>query len=132
MCCDPGLLPAASEILISEGEGSPRPPSETDAAVVRWMRDQGWNVLPARWEQDPETGFHVWQEEEPPIGRSHALWVAESMVTDLPAGRLLDVLNHEGVADEIRISYKVRIQERGDGFRVSVVPRRSGESRRVE
>jgi len=42
------------------------------------------------------------------------------------------VLNSEGMAEEIRISFKVRIEERGDGYRVSIVPRRSGESRRQE
>jgi hypothetical protein len=91
------------------------------------MRSEGWNVAPARYERDPETSFHVWQEAEPTVGRSHALWVAESMVSHLSGEQLVDVLNSEGMAEEIRISFKIRIQERGDGYRVSVVPRRSGE-----
>jgi hypothetical protein len=51
---------------------------------------------------------------------------------DLSAEQLVGVLNREGVAEEIRISFKVRIEERGNEYRVSVVPRRSGESRRQE
>jgi hypothetical protein len=113
-------------------ESNPQVPPESDAAISAWMRDQGWNVAPARWEMDPETGFHVWQEDEPSIGRSHALWVAESMLRHLSAEQLVSVLNSEGMAEEIRISFKVRIEERGDGYRVSIVPRRSGESRRQE
>jgi hypothetical protein len=111
---------------------NPQVPPESNAAVAVWMRNQGWNVASARWEMDPEIGFHVWQEDEPPIGRSHALWVDESMVRRLSAEQLVNVLNREGVAEEIRINFKVRIQERGDEYRVSVVPRRSGESRRQE
>jgi hypothetical protein len=111
---------------------NPQVPPETDTAIAAWMGNQGWTVAPARWEMDPETGFHVWQEDEPPIGRSHALWVAESMVRRLSATQLVEVLDDEGVAEEIRISYKIRIEERGDGYRVSMVPRRSGESRRQE
>jgi hypothetical protein len=42
------------------------------------------------------------------------------------------VLSREAVAEEIRISFKVRIQERGDEYRVSVVPRASGEYRKPE
>ena len=103
-----------------------------DAAVSAWMRNQGWIVGPPRWEMDPETRFYVWQEAEPATGRSHALWVAESMLTHLSAEQLVAVLNSEGLAEEIRISFKVRIEERGDEYRVSVVPRRSGESRRQE
>ena len=112
--------------------GSPQLSPEIDAAVAAWMRSQGWNVGPARWEIDPELGFHVWQEDEPEIGRSHALWVAESMPRHLSAEDLVNVLNSEGVALQMRINFKVRIQERGDGYRVSTVPRRSGESRRLE
>jgi hypothetical protein len=81
---------------------------------------------------DPEAGFHVWQETEPTAGRSHALWIAESMVRYLAAEQLVQVLNNEGVADDIRISFKIRIEERGDGYRVSIVPRRSGEWRKQE
>jgi hypothetical protein len=81
---------------------------------------------------DPELGFHVWQEDESRVGRSHALWIDESMPRHLSAEELVNVLNREGVAEEIRINFKVRIQERGAGYRISVVPRRSGESRRQE
>jgi hypothetical protein len=113
------------------GSSSQLPP-ESDAAVSAWMRNQGWKVAPARWEMDPESGFYVWQEDEPSIGRSHALWVADSMLKDLSAEQLVGVLNSEGVGEEIRINFKVRIEERGDEYRVSVVPRRSGESRRQD
>jgi hypothetical protein len=81
---------------------------------------------------DPEAGFHVWQETGATAGRSHALWIAESMVRHLSAERLVQVLNDEGVAEEIRISLRIRIQERGAGYRVSVVPRRSGEWKKPE
>lgn len=111
---------------------NPQVPPETNEAVARWMRNEGWNVAPARWEMDPDGGFYIWQEDEPQRGRSHALWVAESMVRNLSAEQLVGVLGSEGLAEEIRISFKVRIQERGDGYRVSIVPRRSGESRTQE
>ncbi len=110
----------------------PQVPPESNAAIAAWMGNQGWNVGPARWEMDPEAGYHVWQEDKPTGDRSHALWVAESMVRHLPAEQLVEVLNSEGMAEEIQISFKVRIQERGDGYRVSVVPRRSGEWKREE
>lgn len=110
----------------------PQVPPETDAAIASWMGIQGWKVGPARWETDLEAGFHVWQEEEPTGDRSHALWVSEAMVRHLSAERLVQVLNSEDMADEMRISYKIRIEERGDEYRVSVVPRRSGEWRRQE
>jgi hypothetical protein len=107
-------------------------PPETEVAVAQWMRHHGWQVQPARWEADPELGFYVWQEPQPQQGRSHGLWIAEPMVSGLSAEGLLGVLEREAVAEEIRISFRVRIQERGVGFRISVVPRRSGEYRRVE
>jgi hypothetical protein len=110
----------------------PEVPPETNAAIVAWMRNQGWNVAPARWQMDPDAGFHIWQEEEPTGERSHALWVTESMVRHLSAEELVKVLNREDMAEEIRISFKVRIQERGDGYRVSVVPRPSGGWKRPE
>lgn len=112
--------------------GNPELPPETDAAIAGWMRSHGWNVVPARPEMDPELGFYVWQEDEPPIGRSHAIWVAESMTGHLSAEELVNMLDSEGVAEEIRINHKVRIQERGGEYRISTVPRRSGESRRQE
>jgi hypothetical protein len=116
----------------SSRESVPPVPRASDAAVVGWMRSQGWTVSPARPEMDPETGFYVWQENAPRTGRSHALWIAEPMVRHLTAAELVAVLNGEGVAEDIRISYKVRIEERGDGYRVSVVPRPSGEMKRLE
>ena len=109
----------------------PHLPPESDEAVAHWMRGHGWNVSSAGWELDPEAGFHVWQDE-PTIGRPHALWVAESMIRNLSAEELVQVLNREGVAEEIRINSRVRIEERGEEYRVSPVPRRSGESRRQE
>jgi hypothetical protein len=81
---------------------------------------------------DPETGFYVWQEEEPRIGRSHAIWIAEPMTRHLEPQELVGVLSSEDMGNELRISFKVRIEERGDGYRVSVVPRPSGELRRME
>jgi hypothetical protein len=109
----------------------PHLPLESDEAVAHWMRSHGWNVSTAGWELDPEAGFHVWQDE-PTSGRSHALWVAESMVRHLSADELIQVLNSEGVAEEIRINSRIRIEERGEEYRVSPVPRRSGESRQQE
>lgn len=111
---------------------TPQVPPESNAAIVAWMGTQGWKVAPARWEMDPEAGFHVWQETEATAGKSHALWIAEPMVRHLSAEQLVNVLNNEGMAEEIRISFKMRIQERGDGYRVSIVSRRSGEWRRQE
>jgi hypothetical protein len=81
---------------------------------------------------EPEAGFYVWQEHDPPLGRSHALWISESMVRKLSAGELVRVLDQEQVAEELRISFKIRIEERGDEYRVSVVPRRSGGYRTLE
>ena len=60
----------------------------------------------------------------------HGLWIAEPMVSGLSAEELIGVLEGEAVAEEIQISFKVRIQERVAGDRISVVPRRSGEYRR--
>ena len=113
-------------------KSNPQVPPESDAAIVAWMANQGWKVGPARWETDPEAGFHVWQETDATPGKSHALWIAESMVRRLSAEQLVAVLDREGMAEEIRISLKMRIQERGDGYRVSIVSRRSGEWRRQE
>jgi hypothetical protein len=124
--------PNGSMMTDSSLGSTPQVPPESHAAVVSWMKGHGWNVGPPRGELDPEIGFHVWQEDEPPIGRSHALWIAESMLRTLSAEQLIAVLNSEGIADEIRISFKVRIEERGDEYRVSVVPRRSGEIRRQD
>jgi hypothetical protein len=111
---------------------NPQVPPEINAAIIAWMGDQGWHVAPAQWKMDPEAGFHVWQETEPTAGKSHALWIAESMVSRLSAEQLVDVLDSEGMAEEIRISLKMRIQERGAGYRVSIVSRRSGEWRKQE
>ena len=120
--------------MATESGLNPKVPAEHDAAIVAWMGNQGWRVAPARWEMD-QAGFYVWQEQDRAARqeddraarRSHALWVSEAMVRHLSAGQLVEVLNKEEMAQEIRISLKVRIEERGDEYRVSVVPRRSGE-----
>jgi hypothetical protein len=104
----------------------------TDAAVSGWMRTQGWSVPAAHWHMDPDGGFHIWQEEPKALGRSHALWVVETMVRRLDPEELVQVLNRERVAEAIRVSFRVRIEERGAEYRVSVVPRKSGEVRRPE
>jgi hypothetical protein len=113
--------------MATESGLNPKVPPEHDAAIVAWMGNQGWRVARARWEIDVETGFHVWQEQDRAARVSHALWVSEPMVRHLSAEQLVEVLNREEMAQEIRISLKVRIEERGDEYRVSVVPRRSGE-----
>ena len=110
----------------------PQVPPGSDAAVIAWMGKQGWNVAPARLEMDSDFGFHVWQEDGETPGRSHALWISESMVRHLSAEQLVKVLDSEDMAQEIRISFKVRIQERGAEYRVSVVPRRSGGWKKPE
>ena len=96
------------------------------------MERHGWVVSPPVWTEDPDAGFHVWQEESPSVGSSHALWVDDAMIQHLAPDALVDVLEGERVAEAIRISFRVRIEERGAEYRVSVVPRRSGENRRVE
>ena len=101
--------------------------AEIDRAVARWMKKHGWSVSPARWEIEPESGFHVWQETGKAPGLSHALWVSESMVRHLSAEQLIEVLDKEEMDQELRISVRMRIEERGSEYRVSVVSRRSGE-----
>ena len=96
------------------------------------MKRHGWEVASPRPETDPDGSFHVWQEKTPTRGRHHALWIADTMVRDLEPERLVEILSREGVAEEIRISFKVRIEERGDEYRVSIVPRKSGEFPRLE
>jgi len=54
------------------------------------------------------------------------------MVRHLTPEELVAVLDRESVAEAIRISFKVRIEERGAEYRVSVVPRRSGEFRKQD
>ena len=106
---------------------SPLPP-ETDDAVARWMKGHGWEVAPARLQMEPESGFFIWQEVLPPQQKAHALWVSETMIKQLKPAQLVDVLVRERVGEEIRINFRIRIEERGDEYRVSVVPRRhSGE-----
>ena len=107
-------------------------PPETDSAIIAWMRSHGWDVSSARWEMDPDTGFHVWQEPAPSRGSSHALWVEEPMIRHLKADELVAVLIRERVQDDIKINFKIRIEERGAEYRVSVVPRRSGEFRKAD
>lgn len=111
---------------------TPEVPPKTDAALVRWMGEQGWVVAPARFEVDAEVGFHVWQEQGRSPGTSHALWVSEPMIRHLSAAQIVDVLEREEMAQEIRISLRIRIEERGTEYRISVVPRRSGEWPRQE
>ena len=101
--------------------------AEIDGAVTKWMKKHGWTVSPARWEIEPESGFHVWQETGRPAGTSHALWISESMVKHLSAKQLIGVLDSEEMDQEIRISIRMRIEQRGSEYRVSVVSRRSGE-----
>ena len=110
----------------------PPVPQDSDISVAAWLRSRGWDVGSARWEMEPELGFYVWQERIPSNGRSHALWISEPMVRHLTPQELVDVLNREGVAEDIRINFRVRIEERGAEYRVSVVPRKSGEFRRQD
>ena len=112
--------------------GSSSLPSETDAAMAAWMGKQGWRSALGRLHLDPDGGFYIWQEQGPKPGGTHALWVSETMVKRLSAERLVEALDREDVADEIRVSLKIRIEERGDEYRVSVVSRSSGEWKRVE
>jgi hypothetical protein len=91
------------------------------------MRQHGWTVTKARWETESEGGFHVWQETGKSPGTAHALWVSESMVRRLSPEQLIQVLDHEEMDQELRISLRMRIEERGSEYRVSVVSRRSGE-----
>jgi hypothetical protein len=104
---------------------TPQVPPEIDAAVIAWMRQHGWKATPARWEMGTEAGFHIWQEDLVE-GRVHALWVSESMIRTLSADQLISALDEEDMAQELRISLRVLIHERGAGYRVAVVPRRSG------
>ena len=87
----------------------------------------GWTVAKARWEMEPESGFHVWQETGTSPGTSHALWVSESMIRNRSADQLIQVLDREEMDQELRISLRMRIEERGSEYRISVVSRRSGE-----
>jgi hypothetical protein len=95
------------------------------------MTGHGWRVAPAQWAMDPETGFYVWQEQKAQ-GEVYALWAAEPMIGHLSARELVDVLNSEGVAEDLRTSFRVQIQERGDEYRVRPAPRRPRESRRQD
>ena len=106
---------------------NPKVPSKIDAAMVAWMKQHGWTVAKARWEVEPESGFHVWQEIGKSPGTSHALWISESLIRRLSAEQLIEVLDKEEMDQEIRISIRMRIEERGSEYRVSVVSRRSGE-----
>jgi hypothetical protein len=106
---------------------NPKIPSKIDSAIVAWMKQHGWTVAKARWEMEPELGFFVWQEIGKSPGTSHALWVSDSMVRRLSAEQLIAVLDKEEMDQEIRISLRMRIEERGSEYRISVVSRRSGE-----
>ena len=111
---------------------SPSVPPERDAAVSAWMSRHGWKTAGARWEVEPESGFYVWEEEAVDGKRTHALWIEEAMLQHLTAEELIQVLDREGMVEEIRISFRVRIEERGAEYRISVVPRKSGGFRRPE
>jgi hypothetical protein len=52
------------------------------------------------------------------------------MVRRLTPEELVEVLNREGIAEDIRINFRVRIEERGAEYRVSVVSRKSPEFRK--
>jgi hypothetical protein len=111
----------------AEPGSNPKVPSKIDAAIVAWMKQHGWTVAKARWEMEPESGFHVWQETGKSPGTSHALWVSESMIRNRSADQLIQVLDREEMDQELRISLRMRIEERGSEYRISVVSRRSGE-----
>jgi hypothetical protein len=106
---------------------NPKVPPKTDSAIVAWMKQHGWTVAKARWQVEPESGFHTWQEIGKTPGTSHALWVSESIVRRLSADQLIEVLDSLEMDQEIRISLRMRIEERGSEYRISVVSRRSGE-----
>ena|SRR5918997_425041 len=106
---------------------NPKVPPRTDTAIVGWMKQHGWTVAKARWETEQEGGFHVWQEIGKSPGTSHALWISDSMVRNLSADQLIQVLDGEEMDQELRISLRMRIEERGSEYRISVVSRRSGE-----
>ena len=112
--------------LASTADGYSRIPPDTDAAVVRWMHAHGWKVGPANRQVEPEGEFYVWREESDGV-KSHALWVAETMVHNLRPDQLVEVFKRERLAEDLRVSFRIRIVERGTEFRVSLVPRRSGE-----
>ncbi len=114
--------------MTDETPGSNRKvPSKIDAAIVAWMKHHGWTVAKARWETEAEGGFHVWQETGKSPGTSHALWISESMVRRFSADELIGVLDSLEMDQELRISTRMRIEERGSEYRISVVSRRSGE-----
>ena len=102
---------------------------DTDAEVVRWMNGHGWKVGAAVRHEEPEGGFYVWREDGGKEVNSHTLWVAETMVSKLGPQELIAVFKRERLAEDLRISFRIRIEERGTEYRVSLVPRRSGEFR---
>ena len=106
---------------------NPKVPPKIETAIVAWMKQHGWTVAKARWEMETEGGFHVWQETGKSPGTAHALWVSESMVRNLSADKLIEVLDGQEMDQELRISLRMRIEERGSEYRISVVSRRSGE-----
>jgi hypothetical protein len=87
--------------------------------------------MPVWWQKEPEAGFFVWQEDGSAKGKSHALWISDSLALALDAEQLVGVLERQGLAEDIRVSFKVKIEERGAEYRVSIVPRRSGEFRKL-
>jgi len=106
---------------------TPKVPTKTDTAMVAWMKQHGWTAAKARWEMESEMGYHVWQETGKSPGTSHALWVSDPMIRRLSAQQLIEVLDKEEMDQELRISLRMKIEERGSEYRISVVSRRSGE-----
>jgi len=106
---------------------NPKVPPKIDTAIVAWMKQHGWLVARARWQMEIEGGFHVWQETGKSPGTAHALWVSEAMVRRLSPEELMEILDRLEMDQELRISLRMRIEERGSEHRISVVSRRSGE-----
>jgi hypothetical protein len=106
---------------------TPKVPAKTDTAIVAWMKQHGWTAAKARWEMESEMGYHVWQETGKSPGTAHALWVSDPMIRRLSAEQLIGVLDQEEMDQELRISLRMKIEERGSEYRISVVSRRSGE-----
>ena len=90
------------------------------------MHGHGWKVGPAIRHLEPEGGFYVWREDSDGV-KSHSLWVAETMVHNFRPDQLVEIFKRERLAEDLRVSFRIRIEERGTDYRVSLVPRRSGE-----
>jgi hypothetical protein len=95
------------------------------------MNSHGWKVEAAVRRQEPEGTFYVWREDGGHV-TSHSLWVSDEMISKLRADELIGVFKRERLAEDIKISFRIRIEERGTEYRVSLVPRRSGEFKAQE